>query len=168
MCTGRALVAGVPRARRSYAENHVSGSCLARMRGRACPGRACARGALVRRAWAAGAGATTWVRGGGAWRRGWPACVGRVLIAARPTGGGGVRVGVQGTGRRGVFPLCGVGHACALGLVRRPVALSGLLPRGPSEASCSFLRGGWVSCGSIPDSAYSQGSQELSASAGAC
>jgi hypothetical protein len=53
MCTGSALVAGVPRARRPYAENHVSGGCLARMRGSACPGRACARGALVRRTWAA-------------------------------------------------------------------------------------------------------------------
>ena len=145
MCTGRALVAGVPRARRPYAENHVSGGCLARMRGRACPGRACARGALVRRAWAAGAGATTWVRGVGACRRGWVACVGRVPLAARRTGGGGMRVGVLGAGRRGVFPLCGVGHACALGLVRRPVALSGLLPRGPSESSgCCCVGRGWV------------------------
>ena len=39
-----------------------------------------------------------------------------------------------GAGRRVVFPQCGVGHAWTLGLVRRPVALSGLLSRSPSEA----------------------------------
>jgi len=36
-------------------------------------------------------------------------------------------------GRLGVFPLCGVGHAWTFGLVRRPVALSGLLLLWPSD-----------------------------------
>ena len=57
-------------------------------------GRACMRGALVRRAWAAGAGTTVWVRGVGAWRRGWAASVGRVLLATLRTCDGGVQVGV--------------------------------------------------------------------------
>jgi hypothetical protein len=41
--------------------------------------------------------------------------------------GGGECVGAWWAGRHGVFQLCGVGHAWMLGLVRRPVALSGLL-----------------------------------------
>ena len=32
-----------------------------------------------------------------------------------------------GAGRRVVFPQCGVGHAWTLGLVLRPVSLSGML-----------------------------------------
>jgi len=110
------------------------GSALAIMRGRACPGRACTRGTLVRRAWAAGAGTTAWVRGVGTWRRGWASSVVRVLLAARRAGEGGVRVGVRGTGRHGVFPQCWVGHVRSLGIVRRPVALSGLLLQWPSGA----------------------------------
>ena len=144
MCTGRALVAGVPRARRPYAENHVSGGCLARMRGRACPGRACARGALVRRAWAEGAGATTWVRGVGAWRRGWSASVGGVLAAGRACGNG-VWVGMSGAGRRGAFRRCRFECAWTLGLVRGLVTLSGLLLRPPSRAlGCCCVERGWV------------------------
>ena len=47
------------------------------------------------------------------------------------------RVGIDRTrawagGRRCVFPQCGVGYAWALGLVRCPVALSGLLRQSPS------------------------------------
>ena len=42
-------------------------------------GRAYTRGAIVRRASTAGAGATTWVRGVGACRRGWAVSVGGVL-----------------------------------------------------------------------------------------
>jgi hypothetical protein len=40
---------------------------------------------------------------------------------------GVVRASPWGAGRRGVFSRCGVGHVWAIGLVRRPVALSGLL-----------------------------------------
>jgi len=58
------------RARLTYAENLVSGAGLAYMRRCAFLGRACTRGAIMRRASTAGAGATTWVRGVGAWRRG--------------------------------------------------------------------------------------------------
>ena len=39
-----------------------------------------------------------------------------------------------GAGRRCVFPQCGVEYTWALGLVRRPVALSGLLRRSSSGA----------------------------------
>ena len=59
-----------------------------------------------------------------------------------------------------------VGHAWTLGLVRRPVVLSGMR-RWPSEA----LHGCCVENGFIMETlsgAYSQGSQELSAPAGAC
>jgi hypothetical protein len=43
--------------------------------------------------------------------------------------GGGSRAGLGEwwAGRRSVFPWCGVGHAWLLGLVRRPVTLSGML-----------------------------------------
>jgi hypothetical protein len=138
MCTGRDLVARVARARLPYAENLVSGTGLAYMRApiqhkhkhmRRCAflGRACTRGAIMRRASTAGAGATTWVRGVGAWRRGWAASVGGVLLAAGRACGNGVRVGMSGAGRRGAFRLCGVEYAWTLGLVRSQVALSGLL-----------------------------------------
>ena len=48
-----------------------------------------------------------------------------------------VLVALAGTwraGRRCVIPQCGVGHASALGLVRCPVAISGLLCWSPSGA----------------------------------
>ena len=63
------------------------------------------------------------------------------------------------------LPTVRVGHAWTLGLVRRPVVLSGMR-RWPSEA----LHGCCVENGFIMETlsgAYSQGSQELSASAGA-
>jgi hypothetical protein len=104
------------------------------MRGRVCSGRSCMRGAQVRRVCTAGVWATTWVRGGGTWSRGWAAYVGRVPLASARTREDCVRPGAWGVGRRCVFPQCGVGHAWTLGLVRRPVALSGLLRRSPSEA----------------------------------
>ena len=53
-------------------------------------------------------------------------------VAATQTRVGIDRASVWGAGRHGVFPQCGVGHAWTLGLVRRPVALSGLLRRSPS------------------------------------
>ncbi len=93
--------------------------------------------AAAHRGWAASVG--------GATHSGWVASVGRVLLAARHACGGGVRVGVWRAGRRCVFQRCGVGHACALGLVRRPVALSGLLLRWPSGAlDCCYVGRGWV------------------------
>ena len=59
------------------------------------------------------------------------ALVGSPLPSAR-LHGDGVRTGAWGVGRRGVLPRCRVGHAWTLGLVRRPVALSGLLRGSPS------------------------------------
>ncbi len=58
-----------------------------------------------------------------------------------------VLVALAGTwraGRRCVFPQCGVGHASALGLVRCPVAISGLLRWSLSGAyhGCC-MRGGY-------------------------
>jgi hypothetical protein len=50
-----------------------------------------------------------------------------VLLAAGRAWGGRDRMGEWWAGRLGVFPRCGVGHAWTLGLVRRPVALSGML-----------------------------------------
>ena len=49
-------------------------------------------------------------------------------------GGGSLRIGEWWAGRHCVFPQYGVGHAWTLGLVRCPVALSGLLLRWPSGA----------------------------------
>ncbi len=102
--------------------------------GRVCSDRSCVRGALVRRGCTAGAWATTWVRGGGACRCGWAAYVGRVPLSAAQTYVGVVRAGAWGAGRHGVFPQCGVEHAWALGLMRHPVALSGLLLWWPPRA----------------------------------
>ena len=121
------------RARLTYAENLVSGAGLAYMRRCAFLDRACTRGAIMRGASTAGAGATTWVQGVGAWRRGWAASVGGVLLAAGRACGNGVRVGMSGAGRRGAFRRCRFECAWTLGLVRGPVALSGLLLRPPSR-----------------------------------
>jgi len=146
MCTGRNLVAGVTRARLTYAENRVSCVRTACLRGRAYSGRACMRGVLVRRWWAAGVGATAWVQGVGAWHLGWAASVSRVPIATGRTREGGVRVDAWRDGRLGVFPLCWVGHAWTFGLVRRPVALSGLLLLWPSDFVTLWLcvRSPWL------------------------
>ena len=122
MCTGIDLVAGVVRARLPYAENRVSRAC----------------------------DHVTWADGGsridtlGAGRRclaprvdadSWPARDGSQL-------GVRGRVGACHVGRHCVCPQCGVGHAWTLGLVRRLVALSGLLLRWPSGAlgSCCVRR----------------------------
>jgi hypothetical protein len=64
---------------------------------------------------------------------GWRALVGFPLATARSPGIS-VRTGVCGVGRRGVFPRYCIGHAWTLGLVRRPVGLSGLLRRSQSGA----------------------------------
>ena len=108
-------------------------------------GRACTRGAIMRRASTAGAGATTWVRGVGAWRRWWVASVGGVLLAAGRACGNCVRVGMSGAGRRGAFRWCRFECAWTLGLVRGLVTLSGLLLRPPSRAlGCCCVERGWV------------------------
>ena len=67
------------------------------------------------------------------------ALVGSPLATARAPGSD-VRAVAWGAGRLSVFPWCGVGHAWTLGLVLRPVALSGLLCRSPSGARrvCCF------------------------------
>jgi len=61
------------------------------------------------------------------------ALVGSPLATAQAPGSD-VRAGAWGAGRLGVFPRCCVGHAWTLGLVRRPMALSGLFRRSPSGA----------------------------------
>jgi len=81
------------------------------MQGRVCSGRSYVRGARVRRGCAAGAWAAAWVRGGGVWRRGWEAYVGRVPLEVSQADVGVVRAGMWEAGRRGVFPQCGV-EAC--------------------------------------------------------
>ena len=75
--------------------------------------------------------------------------------------------GTWRAGRRCVFAQCGVGHAPALGLVRRPVALSGLLRWSLSGGVPRLLHAGRILCGKVPNNAYSQDSQEFGASAGA-
>jgi hypothetical protein len=75
------------------------------------------------------------------------------------------QAGTWGAGRRCVFPQCGVWHASVFELVRRPVALSGLLRWSPSGAY--RLHGGRILCGKVPNNAYSQDIQEFGASAGA-
>jgi hypothetical protein len=132
MCTGIDLFAGVGRARLPYVKRLVSGGVLV-----AC------RDVCVRTVPACG------VRGCGvdAWREpghqhGCEEAVpgdagGRRALVGSPVASTQTRVGIDlantwGAGLRGVFPQCGVGHAWALGLVRRPVALSGLLRRSPS------------------------------------
>jgi hypothetical protein len=72
------------------------------------------------------------------------ALVGSPLASALERGGS-LRAGTWGAGRLGVFPRCGVGHAWTLGLVRRPVAISGLLRRLPSGARRSCCVGGGCS-----------------------
>jgi hypothetical protein len=70
--------------------------------------------------------------GGGRWK----------LVARDRAGlGGSQRVGEWWAGRCGVFPRCGVGHAWTLGLVRRPMALSGMLLWWPSGAFSSCCIG---------------------------
>jgi len=80
----------------------------------------------MRRASTEGAGATTWVRGVGAWRRCWAASVGGVLLAAGRACENGVQVVVSGAGQRGAFRRYRFECAWTLGLVRGPVALSGM------------------------------------------
>jgi hypothetical protein len=142
MCTVRDLIARVASARLPYAENLVSWDLLGACGVRLCSGRSCVRGAQVRRGCAAGVWTAACVRGGGACHRGWAAYVGRVPLASTRTRVVVARAGTWGAGRRGVFPQCGVGHAWALELVRRPMVLSGLLRRLPSGARRGCCVGG--------------------------
>jgi hypothetical protein len=108
-------------------------------------GRACTWGAIMWRASTAGAGATTWVRGVGVWRRGWAASVAGVLLAAVRACGKGVRVGMSGSGRLGALQRCRFEYVWTFGLVRGLVALSGLLLRPPSRALGYYcVKRGWV------------------------
>jgi hypothetical protein len=132
MCTGRDLVARVSGDRLPYAENLVSGAGLA-YKG---PG-------------VIGVRAGIQSRGGGVDARREPGhqhgcgeavpgdAGGRRALVGSPVAATQTRVGVGWasaweTGRRGVFPQCGVEHAWTLRLVGRLVALSGLLRRSPS------------------------------------
>jgi len=70
--------------------------------------------------------------GGVRWAGSLPATRTRVLVAL---------AGTWRAGRRCVFPQCWVGHASALGLVRCPVAISGLLRWSPSGTyRCCCMR----------------------------
>ena len=69
--------------------------------------------------------------------------------------------------QRCLLAQCGVGHTSALGLVRRPVAISGLLRWLPSGGVPRLLHAGRILCGKVHNNAYSQDSQEFGASAGA-
>ena len=121
----------------------------------------------MRHGCAAGVSATVWVRGGGAWRRKWVACVGRVPC----------------------YNVAGAWERCADGRVRGwatrclPVvrcracvdawasAASGGSFRAVAQVAvwgtALILRGRRVLYGKVPNNAYTQGSQELSVSAGA-
>jgi len=91
----------------------------------------------VRAVPACGVWGAAWVRGGslGSVMRAGRRCLSQRVGGVRWSGSlPGTRtrvlVTLAGTCRAGhlcVFPQCGVGHASALGLVRRPVAISGLL-----------------------------------------
>jgi len=132
MCTGHDLVAGVARARLPYAKRLVSGGVLGACRDMcvravpACGVRGC--GVDARREPGHQHGFCEAFPGDVGGRR---ALVGSP-IASTQTSVGIDRASAWGAGRHGVFPQCGVGHAWSLGLVRRPVALSGLLRRSPS------------------------------------
>ena len=85
------------------------------------------------------------VRGGGAWHRRWAAYVASAgSFPATQTRVPGALADTCRAGRRCVFAQCVVGHASALGLVRGPVAISGLLRWSPSGAYHGFcMRGGY-------------------------
>jgi len=78
--------------------------------------------------------------GGVRWAGSLPATQTRVLVAL---------AGTWRAGRRCVFAQCGVGHAPALGLVRRPVALSGLLRWSLSGGVPRLLHAGRILCGKV-------------------
>ncbi len=124
-----------------------SGTFSACTQERTCSGRACMQGALIRRERTEGVETTPWVPGGNVWHSWWVATIGRILLA--------------------MGHACRVGHAWTLGLVQRLVTLSKLLLQWQSEAlDCYCVESGDYR--NTPDNGYSQGGQELNASAGVC
>ena len=100
-----------------------------------CAGAAWVRGGSLGRGMRAGRRCLAPQVGSVRWAGSFPATSTRVLVEL---------TGTWRAGRRCVFPQCGVGHASALGLVRRPVAISGLLRWSPSGAYCGCcIRGGY-------------------------
>jgi hypothetical protein len=136
------------------------------MLGRVCSGRSCVRGARVRCGCAAGAWAAAWVRGGGAWRRGWAAYVGRVPLTAAQAHVGVVRAGAWGAGRRGVFPSAGSSMRGHLGCCGVWWLFRGFCSGGHLGHSAAAVWG--KGTGNVPNLAYDQGGQELGVSAGGC
>ena len=145
MCTGICLIARVADARLTYAEYPVSRTSPACPRGRitvcarsvpACRVRSCGVGGRRESERRPGCRESVHIPTGG--RR--PLVV---LIAAGRNWGVCERVGACRAGLRCVCALCGVGHAWTLGLVRRPVALSGLLLLWPSGTLGSWCVNRW-------------------------
>jgi len=104
----------------------------------------------------AGCAGAVWVRGGslGSGMRAGRLCLAQRVGCVRWSGSRTrvtltrvlvAQAGTWGAGRHCVFPQCGVGHASAVGLVRRPVALSGLLRWSPSGAYSGCCMGGGYS-----------------------
>jgi len=116
----------------------------------------------------AGVWAAAWVRGGGAWHRWWAACVGRIppCIGA---GAWGQFTGGRVGGRATLCLPAMRGRACVDAWAG---AASGAYFRAVLSVAiwgaAQLLRGGRVLYGKVPNNAYSQGSQELSASEGTC
>ena len=107
-----------------------------------CSARVCVQGAIMRRGRSAGVGATPWVRETvsdttGGWRP---------LVVVHGTGSSWEvcgRVVAWRAERRCECQRCGVVHTWTLGLVRRPVALSGMLLRWQSGAFGSCCIESW-------------------------
>ena len=132
-----------------------------------CLSRACVKGALIRHGRAAGVGATPWVQGGGDWHRGWAENVGRPARDGAQLGGVLLRGHVTGLSaqclpavrsRACVDAWAGAASGCYFRAVA-PVVIWG---------AAQLLRGGRVLYGKVPNNEYSQGTQELIASVGAC
>jgi hypothetical protein len=150
--------------------------------GRVYSGSSCVRGARVRRGCAAGAWAPAWVRGGGVWRRGRAACVSRVPLysdadacsrcAGERVGSWATRCLPAGRGRACVGTWAGEASGGSFGAFA-PVAVCGrvLCGKVPNKVELwprrRLAQKGRVLYGKVPNKAYSQGSQEFSASAGA-
>ena len=145
MCTGSDLVDRVAREQLSYAENLVSGDmlggwedvCSRAVSECGVQGVVCVHGGSLGSGVGAGVRCLTQRVGGVCWSA--------PPLYLLQECGGSLRVDAWGAGRRGVFPRCGVGHAWTLGLVRRPVAISGLLLRSSSGARRNCCVGGGCS-----------------------
>jgi hypothetical protein len=160
MCTGRDLVARVARTAAICRKPCFLGPTGC-MQGCVFSGRSCMRDTQVRRGCTAGVWATTWVRGGAEGRR-------RTLVGSPCSGAGTLGQCVDGRmgatrclppvrGRAWVDDWAGAASGGSFRAVA-PVAVWGM---------SRLLREERVLYGKVPNNAYSQGSQELSASAGA-